>query len=222
MSGAALGATCLTARVFDSFGGGGVAEEREVDRPWRVEIGEVRSRQRAVSRLERGEVVGQLEREAVGLTFPVPRERGAEQRPGDLHRRGEQQDERYDARIASATGCPNQRAEGRPEQKRPEKDDEAREAGHPEQRALHQVVGTSVPELVCEDEPDLQPVCPRQQRVVENEAARAPEPRYVGVGLASSPARIRDEHLLDRSLRPRGQAPAVRRSVRSHRAEGSG
>jgi hypothetical protein len=68
----------------DSLRRCGVAEEEGVDRPGRLKVGEVRAREPAMRRLERLRVVGQLERGAVCLALPAPRERRPERQPDQL------------------------------------------------------------------------------------------------------------------------------------------
>jgi mannose-6-phosphate isomerase-like protein (cupin superfamily) len=58
---AALDGACVPAGGFDPFDGSRVAEEREVDRLRRREVGEVGDRERTVGCLERGQVVRQLQ-----------------------------------------------------------------------------------------------------------------------------------------------------------------
>ena len=58
-------------RGCEAFGRGGVREEQQVEQARRIEVGEVRLGESAEGGLVGGPVAGELERVAVGGTFPA-------------------------------------------------------------------------------------------------------------------------------------------------------
>ena len=68
----------------EPFGRRRVGEQRQVDRPRRIQVGQVRAGEGEMRSLERGRVAGQLERHAIGNPLPAARERRSEREGEEL------------------------------------------------------------------------------------------------------------------------------------------
>ena len=141
---------CGTSRRLQPLRHGRVREEPEIGEPRRRGVGQVRLGEAAERRLERGQIAGLLDGEAVARVLPAARQRRLQRREQEPEHRAEEKDEGHDARVARA-GRVDRVQNAVVLEQRPEDDDERGGAEHRERSPERDVAVAAVSELVRDD-----------------------------------------------------------------------